>query len=647
MSILQLEQLQITPALNARINTSYKYSSTAKTSAPSSTKKSAENFVLYLPTVNLRKEHNPAFALACHIANQRNVQCIVLAVVLDDTSMPATTNTNTKNKQQQQVVMTSRRLAFLLEALSESCKQWSDHGAGVAVRVHGPKSRSPDHLTLSSRAIAVVTDEPFVNPFLSFVQRVEKTCLVNSVPCYRVDGSTTVPPCSVLTRSSSGKVNANADDLKYYTGVPTKAWVWKKQTESRRMGQLQAAINGEFDPPTLARRVDDHEFFLEKNGKTDCDCDCHGGVGVGVGVLPSTFPQSWRDKKRSAPGSRPWTVSELEELFHAGKIKQWSLDWPGADETVKPCLQTVGTYRKGMQRWNNFVSDRKGLIYYARRRTDPVQPHASSRMSCYLNFGVVSIFRIVHEVKLAQAAKVSGADKFEEEIVKWREHSYAHAFSRGDYFDIGSAPQWAIRWIQSVCSSNAHKYIQNDYFDMKTLETGTTGDEKWDAMQQYLVSTGELHNNCRMTWGKQIVHWGVSTNHVDADPTREIMQMLGYLNDRFALDGLSPPSYSGLLWCIGWGDKPDSKGGISKKPASRYKIAAASFQQAASILMNGANDGKGSALGSGRKQTSIIASLQSQESRKRKEPPEEVIFVETTRTSKSAKTLDHFFQNIG
>ena len=44
-------------------------------------------------------------------------------------------------------------------------------------------------------------------------------------------------------------------------------------------------------------------------------------------------------------------------------------------------------------------------------------------MSCYLNFGIVSIFRLVHEVKLAQAAKVSGASKFEEEIVKWREVS--------------------------------------------------------------------------------------------------------------------------------------------------------------------------------------------------------------------------------
>ena len=29
----------------------------------------------------------------------------------------------------------------------------------------------------------------------------------------------------------------------------------------------------------------------------------------------------------------------------------------------------------------------------------------------------------MHEVKLAQAAKVSGASKFEEEIVKWREVS--------------------------------------------------------------------------------------------------------------------------------------------------------------------------------------------------------------------------------
>merc|ERR1712232_258177 len=50
------------------------------------------SFVLYLPTVNLRMEHNPGFALACHIANAHHVPLLVLAVVLDDTHLPGNNN---------------------------------------------------------------------------------------------------------------------------------------------------------------------------------------------------------------------------------------------------------------------------------------------------------------------------------------------------------------------------------------------------------------------------------------------------------------------------------------------------------------------------------------------------------------------------
>ena len=41
--------------------------------------------VLYLPTVCLRGKHNPAFALACTLANHLGLPLVVLALVLDDT----------------------------------------------------------------------------------------------------------------------------------------------------------------------------------------------------------------------------------------------------------------------------------------------------------------------------------------------------------------------------------------------------------------------------------------------------------------------------------------------------------------------------------------------------------------------------------
>jgi hypothetical protein len=163
-------------------------STTAAAATPSSSKK--KTFVLYLPTVVLRKRHNPGFSLACRLANQYDVPVIVLCTVLDDHHL--------SSKPISPVVMTARRLAFTIEALQSCCKQWEDHGAGVAVRVHSPITRTPHHLTLSHQAMAVVSDEPFVDPYRSYLQRIVKTCQSAKVPCYTVDGSTTVPPKSIL-----------------------------------------------------------------------------------------------------------------------------------------------------------------------------------------------------------------------------------------------------------------------------------------------------------------------------------------------------------------------------------------------------------------------------------------------------------------
>ncbi len=498
----------------------------------------------------------------------------------------------------------------------------------------------------------MVVDEPFVHPFLSFVEKVEASCHARKVPCFRVDGNTTVPPCSVLARISKekrGKKGSKVDVLEevLWNGVPSKAWIWQKKTEHLRKDQIRSAMNGEFDAPPLLNRIDNTLFFLDaqlKGNRESVDEDV-SNTATGnneitthvtrtmIQMNSATFPASWRSIDNAAPGLRPWSVSELTDLFHSrnryasNSIKKWSMEWPGADATVPPCPQTIGTCRAGMQRWNNFVRDpkRRGLVYYAKRRTDPLKPHSSSRMSCYLNLGIISAFRLVHEVKLAQSSKVAGADKFEEEIVKWREMSYAHAFSRRNYHCIGSVPQWAIQWIEKEHKQSMKRFTSsNSGVDtgMSRLENGTTGNEKWDAMQRYLINTGELHNNVRMTWGKELVHWGTKSNFTDEDdpesikndPTTTILQTLCYLNDRFALDGLSPPSYAGLLWCIGWSDKPGRDGGISAKPASRYKTPASSFQQAESLLLEGGRAQEGDTNLDTEHQTSILSSFQKQES---------------------------------
>ncbi|KAL7533381.1 hypothetical protein ACHAWF_004482 [Thalassiosira exigua] len=649
-----LPQLELHPCLRSRIHRVHPPPpSRGATDGGDATAKSAsDDFVLYLPTVCLRHEQNPSFAVACRAANRLRAPLVVLAVVLDDAShaaclahphrrppAPADAGSDRDSRPATSVAMTSRRLAFALQALSHACALWSAHGAAVGVRLHGaPGARTPDHLTLASRAALVVTDEPFVSPFSTMVRKVEGACKRAGVECLRVDGSATVPPVQVLTRRTSA---AGGEGKVKFDGVPAKAYQWQKKTEHLRQRHMEAAMGGHFDAPPLLVTMDDEDLFAPvEMPKDDCPhppASKREEVGAGQ-RLAHLFSSRWKPKPSgddagsfalpNAPGVRPFTSRELSLLYEnddqcfqgssqkcelevpgcAGSPKpeskfplhNFALNWPGADPTVPPCPQTIGTTAHGMQRWNNFVQ--KGLGRYGKERNDARLVHSVSRMSAYLNLGVVSIFRIVWEVKRAQKQQQtrgkgsgtspkatrnkwdnrnkSGSDKFEEEVVKWREMSYAHAFSREDYDDVSCLPRWSV--------ASLNDYPRSKQFTLEQLARSASGDAKWDAMQQYLVRTGELHNNVRMTWGKTVVEWmGCSFTESCLNQSELILRTLCFLNDRYALDGLSPPSYAGLLWCMGWTDKPSAASGwiIAKKPAHRYRMNPDDFRGAERKLL--------------------------------------------------------------
>lgn len=506
--------------------------------------KPQNSFVLYLPTVNLRFKHNPAFALACHLANQHEVPLLVLTVVLDDAHLPTTASMTTNNivaKRRVVVVSTARRTAFVLEALQQATREWQEHGAGVAIRVHGPECRTPHHLSLVRRSVAVVVDEPFVHPYLGMVQSVERAGQQSQVPVLRVDGSTTVAPVCMLQRI------VDKDGHVTFSGVPNKAWVWEKKTEPKRRCQVLGVVqDGHFDAPALVKRLP-MDFFMD-----------HGTV--------TTFklPSYWASPETPSPGKRPWTAEELSAI---SDLKSWVLDKPGIDASVLPCTQTHGSTFSGQQRWNRFRQVH--LSNYAKLRNNISKPHAVSRMSCYLNYGCVSIFQIVFDVWQSHS---SGASKFADEIIKWREIGYAHSFACPHHYNQSMAiPQWARMYLSKFNG------LESSY-SIEQLETCGTNDATWNAMQSYLNTTGELHNNARMTWGKTIVHW--QKHRFSSD---EVLEQLVYLNDRYALDGLSPPSYAGLLWCLGWGENPTNC--ISQKPASRYRQGPIAFADAKLALI--------------------------------------------------------------
>ena len=57
-----------------------------------------------------------------------------------------------------------------------------------------------------------------------------------------------------------------------------------------------------------------------------------------------------------------------------------------------------------------------------------------------------------------------------------------------------------------------------------------------------------MHNYVRMLWGKKILEWTRSP--------REALGAMIELNNRYALDGRDPNSYSGIFWCLGRYDRP-------------------------------------------------------------------------------------------
>jgi deoxyribodipyrimidine photo-lyase len=84
-------------------------------------------------------------------------------------------------------------------------------------------------------------------------------------------------------------------------------------------------------------------------------------------------------------------------------------------------------------------------------------------------------------------------------------------------------------------------------YDFDTLDSATTHDELWNAAQRQLVREGRMHNYLRMLWGKKVLEWSPSP--------KEAIQHLIELNNRYAIDGRNPNSYSGIFWVFGRYDR--------------------------------------------------------------------------------------------
>ncbi|APR85270.1 Deoxyribodipyrimidine photolyase, type II [Minicystis rosea] len=199
------------------------------------------------------------------------------------------------------------------------------------------------------------------------------------------------------------------------------------------------------------------------------------------------------------------------------------------------------------------------LARYAEERNDP-DADAASGLSPYLHFGHVSVHEVFDrlmkragwtEQKLAPKAHGSRekwwnaspeADAFLDEIVTWRELGYNMCALRDDYDHFETLPAFALQTL------NAHARDPRPIlYSPAELEAADTHDQIWNAAQRELVREGRMHNYLRMLWGKKVLEWSRTPE--------QALSILIELNNKYALDGRDPNSYSGIFWVFGRYDR--------------------------------------------------------------------------------------------
>ncbi|WP_200340461.1 FAD-dependent oxidoreductase [Rhodovibrio sodomensis] len=208
------------------------------------------------------------------------------------------------------------------------------------------------------------------------------------------------------------------------------------------------------------------------------------------------------------------------------------------DHTVPPVPEFPGGEPAAAAHWADWRDSR--LSGYAAKRNDALQESYVSRLSPYLRHGMIAATRVARE---AAAAGGKGADKFLDELLIWREMSWAYAFHVPDHDSTAIVPDWAWETLK-----RREIDPRPALYDWDTLARGETDDALWNAAQLGYFRRGYLHNNLRMTWAKELLTW-------TPGPERTA-ELLVDLNNRYSLDGGDPNSYSGLFWCLGAFDRP-------------------------------------------------------------------------------------------
>lgn len=251
--------------------------------------------------------------------------------------------------------------------------------------------------------------------------------------------------------------------------------------------------------------------------------------------------------------TRKWPIASPEIINLApGALKGLPID-----HSVKPVKTRGGSVAAGA-RLREFLEDK--LERYHSERNHPDED-ASSGLSPYLHFGHISAHEIFHalcQVEQWPAERLfprasgqregwwgmsEGGEAFLDQLITWRELGFNMCSKRDDYDRFESLPNWAREEL-AAHEKDDHQYL----YSLEELESARTHDPLWNAAQRQLLLEGCMHNYPRMLWGKKILEWTSSP--------RQALEIMIEFNNRYALDGRDPNSYTGIFWVLGRYDRP-------------------------------------------------------------------------------------------
>ena len=309
------------------------------------------------------------------------------------------------------------------------------------------------------------------------------------------------------------------------------------------------------------------------------------------------FADAWGHRAASEPDIPKAAKGKIDPPFDPWNPKQDVAKFVASlplDQNVLAVPGVEGGSVAGRAVLSEFA-ERK-LRNYADGRNHPDDPKrtAASGLSPYLHFGHVAV-QVVAEAVLGKRwsprkinpkakgkrddffTRDANVNSFLDEALTWRDTGYQWHFAR--LLEIsdphggglswqnkkGTRPQFNFetfdfspggeRTLDVVLSDWAKATLKKHAADTRTyiyrleeFENADTHDELWNAAQRELVATGRMHNYLRMLWGKKVLEWSKTP--------AEAYAVLEHLNNKYALDGRDPNSYTGILWCFGLFDRP-------------------------------------------------------------------------------------------